>query len=104
MFHDYSATTWLLGAAVGCLLLILCANVANLLFARGLKRRREMMIRAALGATQRQLIAKLLLETMLLSFFGGILDLLIAFGAAEFIKKLSPSDMYRFQELSVDLN
>jgi putative ABC transport system permease protein len=104
MVHDYSATTRLLEAAVGCLLLISCANVANLLFARGLQRRREMMIQAALGATRRQLIAKLLLETILLSFLGGILGLLIAFCAAEIIKKLSPSDLYRFQELSIDLN
>ena len=104
MVNDYAATTWLLGVAVGCLLLISSANVANLLFARGLHRRREMMVRTALGASRRQLIAQLLLETMVLTFFGGILGLAIALGSAETIKKLSPPGLYRFQELTVDLN
>jgi predicted permease len=104
MVDDYTATTWLLGAAVGCLLLISCANVANLQFARGLQRRREMMIRATLGATRWRLIGQLVLETMFLSAFGGILGLSIALGSAETIKKLSPPNLYRFQELSVDLN
>jgi putative ABC transport system permease protein len=104
MLNDYAATTWLLGAAVVCLLLISCANVANLLFARGLQRRREMSIRSALGATRWRLIAQLLLETLLLSFLGGLVGLGIAFGSAETIKRLSPPGLYRFQELSVNLN
>lgn len=104
MLNDYAATTWLLGAAVLCLLLISCANVANLLFARGLQRRREMSIRSALGATRWRLVAQLLIETLLLSFFGGTLGLGIALGSAETIKRLSPPSLYRFQELSVNLN
>ena len=104
MLNDYAATTWLLGAAVVCLLLISCANVANLLFARGLQRRREMGIRSALGATRWRLIAQLLLETLLLSFLGGIVGVGIALGSAETIKRLSPPGLYRFQELSVNLN
>jgi putative ABC transport system permease protein len=52
MVGNYTVTIWLLGAAVSCLLLISCANVANLHFARGLQLRREMIIRAALGATR----------------------------------------------------
>jgi predicted permease len=104
MLTDYAATTWLLGAAVLCLLLISCANVANLLFARGLQRRREMSIRAALGATRWRLLAQLLLETLLLSFLGGIVGLGIALASAETIKRLSPPGLNRFQELSVNLN
>jgi putative ABC transport system permease protein len=104
MLNDYAATTWLLGAAVVCLLLISCANVANLLFARGLQRRREMSIRSALGATRWRLIAQLLLETLLLSLLGGIVGLGIALGSAETIKRLSPPGLYRFQELTVNLN
>jgi predicted permease len=101
---DYAATTWLLGAAVGCLLLISCANVANLLFARSLQRRQEMMVRVSLGAARWQLIGQLLSETMLLSLFGGIVGLSIALGATQTIKQLSPPDLFRFQELSIDLN
>lgn len=102
MVNGYAATTWILGAAVGCLLLIACANIANLLFARGLQRRRELMIRATLGATQRRIIGQLLLETLLLSVLGGILGVFIAFGSIEAIKKVSPPDLYRFQQLSMD--
>jgi putative ABC transport system permease protein len=103
MVSGYAASTWLLGAAVGCLLLISCANVANLLFARGLQRRQEMMIRAALGAARWRLIGQLLLETILLSLCGGILGVLLAICSAETIKSLCPPNLYRFQELSVDL-
>ena len=76
----------------------------TLQFARGLHLRREMMIRAALGATRWRLIGQLLFETICLSVLGGILGLLIAFSSVATIKRLSPPDSFRFQELSVDLN
>ncbi|MBV9878839.1 MAG: ABC transporter permease, partial [Verrucomicrobia bacterium] len=104
MVKNYAVTTWLLGAAVGCLLLISCANVANLHFARGLQRRREIMIRAALGATRWQLVGRLLIETLCLSIAGGMLGLLIALSSVATIKRLSPPDSFRFQEWSIDLN
>ncbi len=104
MVKDYAITTWLLGAAVGCLLLISCANVANLHFARGLQRRREIMIRAALGATRWRLVGQFLSETLCVSILGGILGLMIALSSVATIKWLSPADSFRFQELSVDLN
>jgi putative ABC transport system permease protein len=102
MVNDYSGTTGLLAAAAALLLLISSANIANLSFARGLQRGREMMIRTALGATRRQSIGQVLSETLLLSSFGGILGLLITLTSTEAIKKLCPTDLYRFQELSVD--
>src|SRR5258708_5197628 len=101
---DCAVTTWLLGAAVGCLLLISCANVANLHFARGLQRRREIMIRAALGATRWRLVGQLLIETVCVSILGGILGLMIALSSVATIKRLSPPDSFRFQEWRVDLN
>ena len=104
MIEDYAVTAWLLGAAVGCLLLISCANVANLHFARGLQRRREIMIRAALGATRWRLVGEFLSETLYLSILGGILGLLIALSSVATIKRLCPPDSFRFQEWSVDLN
>jgi putative ABC transport system permease protein len=104
MVQEYAVTIWLLGAAVSCLLLISCANVANLHFARGLQLRWEMIIRAALGATRWRLMGQLLLETTCLSVLGGILGLLIAFSSVATMKWLSPPDSFRFQELSVDLS
>jgi predicted permease len=99
----YSGMVWLLGCAVALLLLIAATNVANLLFVRGLERRRELAIRAAIGATRSRLIVQLLLETGLLSLFGGIAGLASAFGSIEVIKKLSPADVYRSQEVGIDL-
>lgn len=100
--RGYSATVWLLGGAVGLLLLIAAANVANLLFVRGLERRRELAIRAAMGATRSRLICQMLLETGVLSLLGGIAGLGLAFGCIGIIKKLSPADIDRLQEVGVD--
>jgi putative ABC transport system permease protein len=101
--NGYSGTVWLLGGAVALLLLIAATNVANLLFVRGLERRRELAIRAAIGATRSRLVVQLLLETGLLSVLGGIAGLGIAFAGIEIIKKLSPADVYRTQEIGIDL-
>jgi putative ABC transport system permease protein len=98
----YSGTVWLLGAAVAVLLLIAATNVATLLFVRGLERRRELAIRVAIGATRSRLIAQLLLETGVLSLLGGIAGLGLALGSIEIIKKLSPAEVYRFQEVRID--
>ena len=103
MVADYSATTWLVAAAVGCLLLIATGNVANLLFARGLQPRRELMLRSVLGATRVRLIRQLLGESIFLAVLGGILGLLLSFCAIAIIKELTPATLYRFRELSIDL-
>jgi putative ABC transport system permease protein len=102
MVVDYAATTWLMAAAVGCLLLIAAGNVANLLFARGLQRRRELMVRSVLGATRLQLVAQLLRETVFLAVLGGFIGFLFSFYAIGVVKKLVPLGLYRFQELSID--
>jgi predicted permease len=99
---DYTTGLWLLEVAAGCLLLITCANVANLLIARIQDRRREMMIRAALGASQIRLITQLLLETAMLALAGGILGLLLAFWAVGLMRSLYPTDITRFQEVELD--
>ncbi|MFY9989211.1 MAG: ABC transporter permease [Chthoniobacterales bacterium] len=98
----YSATVWLLGGAVGCLLLISCANVANLIFARGLERRKEMTIRSTLGASRFRLVKQLLLETTFLSVLGGVTGSIIAFWSIGLIKWLSPDYLNRFQDVHLD--
>ncbi len=98
----YSATVWLLGAAVGCLLLISCANVANLIFSRGLERRKEMTIRSTLGASRWRLVRELLLETTFLSMLGAVAGFIIAFWSIGLIKSLSPDYLNRFQDVHLD--
>jgi putative ABC transport system permease protein len=102
--HGYSMTIWLLAAAVGVLLIVSCLNVANLLFARGLHRRREMMIRATLGASRWRVIGQQLLETTLLTSIGGLVGLVVANICVQGTKSLIPADLYRLQELHVDTN
>ncbi len=99
---SYATTIWLLGAAVGCLLLISISNVANLLFARALDRRKEMNIRSTLGASRVRLVLQLLLETIVLSAIGGLAGLSVAWAAVELVKKVSPEDFRRFQDVQLD--
>jgi putative ABC transport system permease protein len=102
VMSDYSLTLWLLEGAVACLLLITCANIANLLLARARERRREISIRSALGASRLRLILQLMLESLVLSVAGGVIGLLLAAWALTAIKSLAPHDVARFQEISLD--
>ena len=93
----------LLLGAVAFLLLIACANVANLQLARGTARAREMAVRMSIGAGRRRLLRQLLTESVLLSLAGGALGVLFAFGAIRFIVGLMP-EFYVPNESRVAIN
>jgi putative ABC transport system permease protein len=91
----------LLGA-VGFVLLIACANVANLLLARAATRQKELALRTALGASRGRLIRQLLNESLLLGVIGGTAGLFLAYWAIELLIKFNPGNIPRLEEVTLD--
>ncbi|HLK46790.1 MAG TPA: FtsX-like permease family protein, partial [Bryobacteraceae bacterium] len=101
---DAGQVLWVLLGSIGILLLIACANVANLSLVRAEGRGQELAIRAALGASWRQIARTLMIESLTLSLLGGLLGLGLAYGAVRALVALGPANLPRLSEINVDLS
>ena len=100
---DYRASLNLLLAAVGCVLLIACANVANLQLARALARGKEMAVRAALGASRWTIARQLLVESTLIALVGAVAGILLTIWSLDAIMALTPANVPRFHQTKIDI-
>ncbi|HSE24266.1 MAG TPA: ABC transporter permease, partial [Pyrinomonadaceae bacterium] len=99
---DIRMAVWILSGAVFLVVLIACANIANLLLARATTRQKDIAIRIGLGASRRRLIRSLLIENLLLSLLGGMVGLIFAYGGLQILTTLGPASIPRLSDVTID--
>jgi putative ABC transport system permease protein len=102
IIKDLQQSLYILFGAVGFVLLIACANVANLLLARGADRAREIAVRTAMGAQRGRVIRQLLTESVLLSMVGGVAGIGFAYVALSTVVAMAPPNLPRIHETTID--
>ena len=99
---DVGSTLWVLMGSIGLVLLIACANVANLLLVRVEGRRQELAVRSALGASPFRIAGELFLESITLGFFGSAIGLGLAYAALRALVAIAPDGLPRINEIGID--
>jgi predicted permease len=100
---DVGRLLWILMGSIGIVLLIACANVANLLLVRTEGRQQELAIRGALGASRKRIAGELLLESVLLGLLGSVLGLALAYAALHLLLAMAPAGLPRLQDIGINL-
>jgi putative ABC transport system permease protein len=102
MVSNFRMTLYVMLAAVGVILLIACANLANMLLAKAVARAREIAIRTAIGATRNRIVRQLITESVLLALVAGGVGVILAFWGSRTLVALAPTDVPRLAEASID--
>jgi predicted permease len=102
MVSHFRLTLWVMLAAVGVVLLIACANLANMLLAKAVARTREIAIRAAVGASRGRIVRQLATESVVLALLAGAIGVLLALWGSRVLVSLAPSDVPRLSEAGID--
>jgi predicted permease len=103
MVGGVASALWVLMGAIGAVLLVACANIANLMLVRADARRQELAVRAALGAVPARIARELLVEALVIGMLGGALGLALAYGGLELLVAIGPSTLPRLEEIAVHL-
>ncbi len=101
MVGAIAGALWVVMGAIGAVLLVACANIANLMLVRADARRPELAVRAALGAQPARIARELLVESLVIGAIGGALGLAIAYGGLELLLRIGPSTLPRLNEIGV---
>jgi predicted permease len=102
MVSDFRLTLWIMLAAVGVVLLIACANLANMLLAKSVARTKEIAIRAALGASRGHIVRQLITESVAMALLAGAVGVLLALWGSRLLVALAPGDVPRLSEAGID--